>query len=155
MTIDVDALIRYLGKSYDDLIDSRLISYKSKPSASSGDEIMNLSMAREGINLYFYREGRILKEISLLIQNDNVSNWVFPNELPPPLLVSMSREWVHATLGQPVKTAPPKVVGRISLGWTERFSLSGYHVPIAMQIRYDFEGMVKKVTFLPVTELRW
>jgi len=91
MTVDVNKLINGLGKSYQELTNDGLITYKSPPTASSGDPDLSLDMAKEGLFLSFKREGRILQAIVIKIQNDKVRNWVFPNELPSPLQKEMSR----------------------------------------------------------------
>jgi len=155
MTVHVEALIRSLGKSYPDLVQSGLITYQSKPQGASGSPVISLDMAKEGVFLSFSREGQILKEISLRIQNPKVKNWVFPNELPSPLKVKMSREWIHETLAEPDNIQPAKMVAGLSFGLTERYTLEGFHISVALQIRYDENEMVQKMTFLPTADLRW
>ncbi|CNL02133.1 DUF6392 family protein [Yersinia aleksiciae] len=155
MTVNVEALIRSLGKSYQEIVDAGLIPYKTKPTASSGDPDMSLDMAKEGVFLSFKRDGKILQAVELSIQNDKVKNWEFPNELPSPLQKSMSRQWMHEQLGKPDKCSPPEVIMRRALGWTDLFTIEGFHIPISMQILYDLQGMVKSVAFLPTSELRW
>jgi len=85
MIVNIDALINSLGKSYSELVDSAMIVYKSPPRGSSGSPELSLDMAREGIFLSFWRDGRILKAITLTIQDDKNTEWMFPNELPAPL----------------------------------------------------------------------
>ncbi|MEA9390591.1 DUF6392 family protein [Acerihabitans sp. TG2] len=155
MTVNIDALIRSLGKKYRDIVDAGLIFYKTEPRGASGSPILTLDMAKEGVFLAFHRKDGVFRELSLRIQNDKIKNWVFPNELPSPLKVSMSREWMHETFGKPDKEEPPQVIAKIAFGWTERYTAVGFDMPIAMQVSYDLQGMVKKVTFLPTSELRW
>lgn len=85
MTVDISKIIDGLGKSYQELTEDGLITYKSPPTASSGDPDLSLDMAKEGLFLSFRREGWILQAVVLKIQNDKVRGWVFPNELPSPL----------------------------------------------------------------------
>ncbi|WP_248846538.1 DUF6392 family protein, partial [Hafnia paralvei] len=99
MTVNVEKLINSLGKSYLELIDSEVIVYKTPPKGASGSPVLSLEMAREGIFLSFWRDGRVLKAVTLTIQDDDITDWVFPNELPPPLQKSMSRQWVHEQMG--------------------------------------------------------
>ena len=155
MTVNVEALIRGLGKSYKELVDSGLINYKSDPKGASGSPTISLDMAKEGVFLAFKRDARILKEITLSIQHDTLSDWVFPNELPSPLQKSMSRQWVHENFGEPENSIPPRVIMKQEIGRIERFSVEGLHIPVTMQIRYDMADMVVAVTFLPTSELRW
>lgn len=155
MTVNVEALIRSLGKSYKDLVDSGLITYKSDPKGASGSPTISLDMAKEGVFLAFKRDGRLLKEITLSIQHDNLRDWTFPNELPTPLKKSMSRQWVHENFGEPENSIPPRVIMKHEIGRIERFTVENFHIPITMQIRYDMADMVVAVTFLPTSELRW
>ncbi|MCE9903425.1 hypothetical protein M988_1759 [Hafnia paralvei ATCC 29927] len=155
MTVNVEALIRSIGKGYQEIFYSGLIPYKTKPKGASGSPNLSLEMAKEGIFLSFKREGQILKGITLKIQHEPVKNWIFPNELPSPLQKNMSRRWVHDTFGAPDKSVPPKVVMKTVFGWVDRFTVEDFDIPITMQIRYDMDDMVEAVTFIPTSELRW
>lgn len=155
MTVNIESLIHYLGKNYKDITEAGVISYKTEPKSSSGSPVLSLDMVKEGVFLSFKRDGRILKEISLIIQRDGVKDWTFPNELPTPLQQNMSREWIHKTFGEPEGSVAPKVIMKQNFGWVDKFIVEDFHVPITMQIRYDLQEIVKKVTFLPTSELRW
>lgn len=155
MTIDVKALIYSLGKSYQYMLGKDLIPYKSPPKGSSGTPTLNLEMAQEGIFLSFWREGRILKSVTLRIQHEPASSWTFPNELPAPLQASMSRKWVNETLGEPLRSAPPYTVMNKDYGWTDLYEVKDHDIPTSMQINYDLEDRVRSVTFMPTSELRW
>jgi len=155
MTIHVETLIRSLGKTYPDLVKNGLITYQTKPQGAPGSPVINLDMAKEGVFLSFNREGQVLKEITLRIQNSKAKNWVFPNELPSPLKEKMSRGWIHENFAEPEKILPPKVVAGLLFGLTERYSLEGFHIPVTVQVRYDENEMVEKLIFLPTSELRW
>lgn len=155
MTVNVNELINSLGKNYLELTDSGLITYKSPPTASSGDPDLSLDMAKEGLFLSFKREGRILQAIVLKIQNDKAKDWIFPNELPPPLQKSMSRQWVHEHIGGPLRSIPPKVIMKRAFGWTDLYEAKDRSIPTSMQISYDMTDSVRSVTFLPTSELRW
>ncbi len=61
MTVNVDALINSLGKSYKDLLEAELIPYKTPPTGFSGDPDLSLDMAKEGVYLSFRRAGRVLQ----------------------------------------------------------------------------------------------
>lgn len=155
MSVNVEALVRCLGESYQEIFDAGFIPYKTKPTASSGDPDMNLNMAKEGVYLSFKRNGCILQAVEIDIQNDKIKGWEFPNELPTPLKKSMSREWVHTALGEPERSSPPEVFMKRAFGWTELYTLEGFHIPISMQVSYDLGEMVKSLTFLPTSEVRW
>lgn len=155
MTVNVDALINSLGKPYQDIIDNELIPYKSTPKGSSGTPTINLDMALEGVFLSFWREGRILKSITLSMQHETVADWTFPNALPTPLQKNMSRQWVHENIGEPLRSSPPYVVMKRAFGWTDLYEAKGRTIPTSMQINYDVMGHVRSVTFMPTSELRW
>lgn len=155
MTVNIEALIHGLGKSYNDLRDAELIPYKTPPTGFSGDPDLSLDMAKEGVYLSFKREGRILKGVILRIQHDKVKNWIFPNELPFGLKKNMSRDWVHMNYGQPLRSVEPKVIMRRGVGWADLYLVAGFEPQLYMQIRYDLTDKVQKVAFIPQTELRW
>ncbi|MBU9813382.1 pyocin immunity protein [Rahnella sp. C60] len=155
MTVNVEVLVRSLGRTYQQIVDAGTITYKTKPAATSGEPTIHLDMANEGLFLSFKREGRVLKEVSLKIQHDKIKNWFFPNELPFGLKKSMSRLWIHEKFGEPSKSTSPKMVMKRAIGSADLFNLNGFHMPVSMQIRYDLNEMVKSVVFLPTAELRW
>lgn len=155
MTVNINALIDSLGKTYKEMLDAELIPYKTPPTGFSGDPDISLDMAKEGVYLSFKRDGRILKEIMLRIQNDKINNWEFPNILPFGLQKFMSMAWVHSTYGQPLRSVEPKVVMRRAVGRADLYSVKGYSPLLYMQIRYDMSYNVQKITFFPSSELRW
>ncbi|WP_279156087.1 DUF6392 family protein [Obesumbacterium proteus] len=155
MTVDVSKLINCLGKNYLELINSGLITYKSPPNASSSDPDLSLNMVKEGLFLSFKRDGRILQAIVLKIQKDKAKDWIFPNELPSPLQKSMSRQWVHEHIGEPLRCIPPKVIMKRAFGWTDLYEAKDLSIPTSMQISYDMIDKVRSVTYMPTSELRW
>ncbi|RAX11256.1 DUF6392 family protein [Photorhabdus bodei] len=155
MAANIEALINYLGKFYQEIFDKGLIPYKTKPSGFPGDEVICLEMAKEGVFLAFYREGKRLKEITLILLNEKKPLYQFPNELPSPLVPLMSREWIHKQFGKPEKSLPPRKRLKKDIGWTELYTCLGFHMPISMQVDYDLLERVKEVAFLPTSEVRW
>lgn len=155
MTVNVEALIRSLGKPYNDLRDADLISYTTSPTGFSGDPDLSLDMAKEGVYLSFLRDGRILQEVTLQILRPEIKNWFFPNELPFGLQKNMSRQWVHENIGTPLRTCPPQIIMRQALGWCELFEVPGVDIPISMQIDYDTFDKAKSVTFMLTSAVRW
>lgn len=93
--------------------------------------------------------------MTLIIQNDQYKNWDFQNQLPSPLQKNISREWGHKIFGEPDNAVAPKVLAMITFGWVERFTIDDFSIPVTMRIGYDLREMVKDVTFLPTSELRW
>jgi len=155
MTVNIEALINSLGKTYQEIFDAGLIPYKTKPTGYPGDPVLNLEMAKEGLFLTFNRSDRAFIEITLRILDEKKPKYRFPNELPSPLLSDMNRPWVHVTFGEPDKFLPPRKRLRKDIGYTELFTVSDFHIPISMQIDYDLHERVESVTFMPTSEVRW
>lgn len=155
MTVNVEALIHNLGKSYSDLLDAELVPYKTPPTGFSGDPDLSLDMAKEGIYLSFIRDGRILQEITLHILRPEIKNWCFPNELPFGLQKDMSKFWIHEKFGEPIKVAKPRVVMKRAFGWIEIYDIDDFAILTVMRVDYDLSDKVKDVTFLPTANLRW
>ncbi|ELN2579212.1 pyocin immunity protein [Enterobacter kobei] len=155
MTVNVEALINSLGKSYSELLEAELVPYKTPPTGYSGDPDLSLDMAKEGVYLSFRRDGRVLQEVTIRIIRAGINNWVFPNTLPFGLQKSMSRQWVHQNIGEPLRSSPPRVIMKRSFGWADLFEVQGGIVPTSMQIDYDTSDYVTDVSFMPTAELRW
>ncbi|WP_156292687.1 DUF6392 family protein [Serratia oryzae] len=155
MTVNINALINSLGKTYKEMLDAELIPYKTPPTGSSGDPDVSLDMAKEGVYLSFKRDGRVLQEVTLRIQHGKVNNWIFPNDLPMGLQKEMTRQWVHENIGEPLRSSPPVVIMKRSLGWTDLFDIKGMSIPVSMQVDYDITNNVRSITFMPTSELRW
>jgi len=155
MTVNIEALINQLGKPYQEIFDSGLIPYKTKPTGYPGDPDLTLSMMNEGIYLAFKRDGVILSCIELFLINEKKPNYRFPNELPSPLQPEMSRQWVHIQFGKPDKFLPPRKRLKKDIGYTDLFTVMDFHIPISMQVDYDLREQVKEVAFIPTSEIRW
>ncbi|GKL00863.1 hypothetical protein NUKP76_38060 [Klebsiella variicola] len=46
MNIDIETLVKQLGKPYQDIYEQGLIPYKTKPTITVGDDIFRLDMRR-------------------------------------------------------------------------------------------------------------
>ncbi|MCX2944850.1 DUF6392 family protein [Rahnella perminowiae] len=155
MSINVEALIRSLGKTYQEICDAGLIHYKTKPSGSPGSSFVSLNMQKEGVYLAFKREGKYLLSITVTLVNRDDAYYVFQNELPDPLQNNMHIEWVHKFIGLPDGSIQPRRIGRHSFGLKEKYTLKGFQITTAMEIMYTSEGRVETLTFLHASELRW
>ncbi|MGK3143418.1 DUF6392 family protein [Pantoea sp. C2G6] len=147
-------MINSLVKSYAKLVDSGLVVYKSPPKGASGSPVLSLDMGREGIFLSFWRAGRIIKAITLTIQEDNSTDWMFPDDLPAHLEKQMTRPWVHDHPGEPLTSIPSKVIMKRNFGCTNLYEAKDWSVSTSMQINYDVTDSVRPVTFMPISELR-
>ncbi|HEC5280742.1 MULTISPECIES: DUF6392 family protein [Enterobacter] len=155
MTINIEALINYLGRSYSEIVDATVIPYSSKPKGHSGSVNQHLVMAKEGINLSFLRETQALVEINLKIRKRENTKWNFPNVLPTPLRQYMPREWVHSTFGYPAGCVPPKTIMNRPFGWVEKYNLEGFRLPVSMQVDYGMDDVVEEVAFILTSDMKW
>ncbi|MBN3132878.1 DUF6392 family protein [Pectobacterium brasiliense] len=155
MSVNVEALIDSLGRTYQEIFDAGLIPYKTKPTGFSCDPDISLDMVKEGIYLSFNRSDRVLNEMTLTFFDDDKKSWIFPNELNLPLKKHMSRDYVHEFFGIPVKTSPPEIILKRQFGWIELYSLEGKYLPTSMQINYTLDEVVKTITFLLTSTVRW
>ncbi|TDB47701.1 DUF6392 family protein [Photorhabdus luminescens] len=155
MTINIEALINSLGKSYQEIFDEGLIPYKTKPTGYPGASFIALNMAKEGMHLAFKRDGKILFAVELFLLDQKRPLYQFPNELPSPLKPLMSREWVHGQFGSPEKALPPRKFLKKDVGWTELYTLLDFRIPTSMQVDYDLLEQVKSIAFLSTSEVRW
>lgn len=74
MTINVEDLIRCLGNTYENILEVGVLPYRTKPTGAPGSSNLSLEMTREGVFLSFKRTGRILKSITLRLQNEPIKN---------------------------------------------------------------------------------
>ncbi|MCC8422887.1 DUF6392 family protein [Photorhabdus thracensis] len=155
MAVNIEALINFLGKSYQEIFDEGLIPYKTKPTGFPGDSDISLDMVKEGIFLSFLRKNKVLTEITLTLIDHKRPNFIFANELPSPLIPMMSRQWIHEHFGEPEKSLPPRKRLTKEIGWTELYTLLDFCIPTSMQVDYDLLERVRLVTFLPTSEVRW
>ncbi len=103
MSLNVEKLIKNLGKSYLDIYEQGLIPYKTKPSGTVSDDIYRLDMKREGVFLSFFNnQDKNLKEVTLRLEDENKTDWLFPNLLPFGLEPVMTQRWVRDRFGHPI-----------------------------------------------------
>ncbi|WP_337223812.1 DUF6392 family protein, partial [Klebsiella pneumoniae] len=103
MNLNVEKLIKNLGESYQDIYEQGLIPYKTKPTGTVSDDIARLTMRREGIFLSFINnQEKNLEEVTLRLEDENKTDWLFPNPLPFGLEPVMTQKWVRDKLGHPM-----------------------------------------------------
>ncbi|UNB78464.1 DUF6392 family protein [Klebsiella pneumoniae] len=79
MNIDVETLVKQLGKPYQAIFEQGLIPYKTKPYDSVGDSTARLDMKREGIYLAFINDlEKNLKEAMPISEDESKTNGLFP-----------------------------------------------------------------------------
>lgn len=151
MTIDTEALVKELGKPYQDILDKGLIPYKTKPYGSVSDDVATLEMKREGIFMSFNNNSeKTLKEVTLTLEDYVKTDWLFPNPMPFGLEPVMTQEWVRKRFGMPMIYADAKIIMTVYIGVKEAYSLPAPNQQIAVTFTYDEELFVIRVTFYPI-----
>lgn len=148
MKIDVETLVKQIGKDYQEIYDCGLIKYKTKPIATSGYDTAILDMKREGLFLSFSNDkNKIFDEITLTLKDDDKTNWVFPNSMPFNLEPVMTQNWVRERFGLPMIYGEPKTMGSYSRGISEVYPLLPPNQNIAVLFVYNADLFVVSVTF--------
>ncbi|MEQ0331465.1 DUF6392 family protein [Klebsiella sp. GB_Kp056] len=151
MNINVEALIEQLSKPYQDIVNKNLIPYKTKPYGSLSDKYANLDMKRDGMFLAFINnQDKNLKEVTLRLEDEAKTDWLFPNPMPFGLEPVMTQQWVRAYLGFPMIYVEAKIVMAAYRGVKEIYTLPVPHQNIAAAFTYNKELFAETVTFYPL-----
>lgn len=133
---------------YYEIYNSGLINYKSKPYGSVSDKYASLDMKREGIFLAFINnQEKTLKEVTLRLEDEGKSDWLFPNPMPFGLEPVMTQQWVRAHFGLPMIYVDAKIVMTTYRGVKEIYSLPAPNQNIAAAFTYNKDLFVESVTF--------
>ncbi|WP_347254230.1 DUF6392 family protein [Leminorella grimontii] len=151
MNIDVEMLVKQLGLRYQGIIEKGLIPYKTKPSGTVSDDICRLDMKREGIFLSFVNnQDKTLKEVTLRLEDENKTDWLFPNVLPFGLEPVMTQQWVRDRFGHPMTYVNARVIMTIYVGVEETYVLPAPNHNIAAAFTYNKDFFVNNITFIPL-----
>ncbi|CFR16637.1 MULTISPECIES: DUF6392 family protein [Yersinia] len=149
MSIDVEKLIKQIGKGYENIYEQGLIPYKMKPSGTVSDDILRLDMKREGIFLSFINnQDKNLKEVTLWLEDESKTDWVFPNSMPFGLQPVMTQRWVRELFGQPMTYVDARVIMTIYVGVEETYVLPVPDQNIAVAFSYNKYFFVSSITFI-------
>ncbi len=139
MKIDVETLIKHLGKPYQEIFEKGLIPYKTKPHGPIDEDEADLDMRREGMLLVFVNDSeKKLKEVTLRLEDEGKTDWLFPNPMPFGLKPVMTQQWARENLGLPMVHVEAKIVMTIYMGVKEIYAL-----PMPNQRGYAF--VLKKI----------
>lgn len=163
MSVNIEALVRRLGDTYDELYDDGLIPYKTKPQGNSGDITLKLWMRKEYVFLAFENPSKKLAEITLTLIPDKMKNgWVFPNKIPFGLEQVMTDQWFYKHIGNPIRRAPEEIILGTPYGKAEVFILkerthSNQKISLLVSYHPEMKGFAKDITFelLDDLEARW
>lgn len=155
MSLNVEKLIKNLGKSYLDIYEQGLIPYKTKPSGTVSDDIYRLDMKREGVFLSFFNnQDKNLKEVTSRLEDENKTDWLFPNLLPFGLEPVMTQRWVRDRFGHPITYVDACVIMTIYVGVEETYILPTPNQNIAAAFSYNKDFFVNRITFIPVEQAK-
>lgn len=148
MKIDVETLIKHLGKPYQEIFEKGLIPYKTKPHGPIDEDEADLDMRREGMLLVFVNDSeKKLKEVTLRLEDEGKTDWLFPNPMPFGLKPVMTQQWARENFGLPMVHVEAKIVMTIYMGVKEIYALPMPNQHIAAALTYDKDFFVKKITF--------
>lgn len=148
MKIDVETLIKHLGKPYQEIFEKGLIPYKTKPHGPIDEDEADLDMRREGMLLVFVNDSeKKLKEVTLRLEDEGKTDWLFPNPMPFGLKPVMTQQWARENLGLLMVHVEVKIVMTIYMGVKEIYALPMPNQHIAAALTYDKDFFVKKITF--------
>ncbi len=122
MSLNVEKLIKNLRKSYLDIYEQGLIPYKTKPSGTVSDDIYRLDMETRGGYFYhfFNNQDKNLKEVTLRLEDENKTDWLFPNLLPFGLEPVMTQRWVRDRFGHPITYVDACVIMTLFMSGVEK-----------------------------------
>lgn len=151
MSIDVEKLVKQLGKPYHEIYSYGLIPYKTKPYGPVDEDEAELDMKREGILLVFINNSeKNLTEITLRLEDKGKTDWIFPHPMPFNLEPVMTQQWVRENLGLPMIYADAEIIMTISMGVKEVYALPAPNQYIAAMFTYNKDLFVETVTFYPL-----
>ncbi|WP_446914930.1 DUF6392 family protein [Klebsiella pneumoniae] len=151
MKIDVETLIKHLGKPYQEIFEKGLIPYKTKPHGPIDEDEADLDMRREGMLLVFTNNSeKNLTEITLRLEDKGKTDGVFPNPMPFGMEPVMTQLWVRERFGLPMIYADAEIIMTIYMGVKEVYALPTPHQYIAAAFTYNKDFFVQKVTFYSI-----
>lgn len=100
------------------------------------------------------------KEISLRLEDEGKTDWLFPYPMPFGLEPVMTQQWVRARFGLPMIYVDAKVVMTLYSGVKEFYPLLAPDQDIVASFSYNKELFVESVTFYTLVrakeiQVRW
>ncbi|MBJ9145291.1 hypothetical protein I5476_14665 [Citrobacter braakii] len=94
------------------------------------------------------------KEISLRLEDEGKTDWLFPNPMPFGLEPVMTQQWVRARFELPMIYVDVKVVMTLYRGVKEFYPLLSPDQDIVASFSYNKELFVESVTFYPLVRAK-
>ncbi|WP_337223803.1 DUF6392 family protein, partial [Klebsiella pneumoniae] len=89
-------------------------------------------------------------EVTLRLEDENKTDWLFPNPLPFGLEPVMTQKWVRDKLGHPMIYTDALIIMTIYVGVKEFYTLPAPHQYIVAAFTYNKDFFVQKVTFYSI-----
>ena len=91
-----------------------------------------------------------MKEVTLTLEDESKSDWLFPTPMPFGLEPVMTQPWVRARFGLPMIYVDAKVVMTLYRGVKEFYPLLAPDQNIVASFSYNKDFFVESVTFYPL-----
>ncbi|XCN85779.1 DUF6392 family protein [Klebsiella pneumoniae] len=140
--------MKQLGKPYQDIYEQGLIPYKTKPTITVSDDIFRLDMRRERIFSSFINNQKNLEEVTLRLEDENKTAWLFPNPLPFSLEPVMTQRWMRERFGFPIGYGERKMIGSNSRHISEVYPLLPPNQKMSVLFAYNSGYFVVSVFFI-------
>ncbi|WP_221410041.1 DUF6392 family protein [Klebsiella pneumoniae] len=140
--------MKQLGKPYQDIYEQGLIPYKTKPTITVSDDIFRLDMRRERIFSSFINNQKNLEEVTLRLEDENKTAWLFPNPLPFSLEPVMTQRWMRERFGFPIGYGERKMIGSNSRHISEVYPLLPPNQKMSVLFAYNSDYFVVSVFLL-------
>ncbi|WP_221175955.1 DUF6392 family protein [Klebsiella pneumoniae] len=140
--------MKQLGKPYQDIYEQGLIPYKTKPTITVSDDIFRLDMRRERIFSSFINNQKNLEEVTLRLEDENKTAWLFPNPLPFSLEPVMTQRWMRERFGFPIGYGERKMIGSNSRHISEVYPLLPPNQKMSVLFAYNSDYFVVSVFFI-------
>ncbi|KQN55801.1 MULTISPECIES: DUF6392 family protein [unclassified Erwinia] len=155
MKVDIEELVKHLGCNYQGIYNDGVIPYKKEPYGAIDDDECVLDMKRDGVFLVFTNDlDKKLKEITIKLEDEGKTDWLFPHEMPFGLEPVMTQKFVREHFGLPMIYVDAKTVMTIYVGITEFYTLLPPQQNVAVAFTYNKNLFVEGATFYPIARAK-
>lgn len=92
--------------------------------------------------------------MTLRLEDENKTDWLFPSLLPFGLEPVMTQRWVRDRFGHPITYVDACVIMTIYVGVEETYILPTPNQNIAAAFSYNKDFFVNRITFIPVEQAK-
>ena len=148
MKMNVEEIIKKIGRPYQEIFEQGLIPYKKSPRSPIGEDEATLDLKREGVFLVFINDDKkILTDVELTLEDSAKTDWLFPSSMPFNLELVMTQQWVRERFGLPMIYNDAEKMMSVYLGVKEVYILPVPNQYVAAMFTYNKDLFVKSVCF--------